>query len=162
MTAEKIPVSTSEPLTSKERLRAEIRRILDECSLEEIRGALKSLWESSSDETSELPESLRDPITVLERGRMLNFLLRQRNAAWEALHAIKAGPPTTLGNDEVASWAAIEAAAGLIPYDEPFARPVSSCQHEEVTLFCRHCGIDFPRAALKASEHRTSASENQS
>lgn len=43
--------------------------------------------------SKELPESLRDSKTVLERGSMLNQLMTQRDAAWEALRRIAALNP---------------------------------------------------------------------
>jgi len=52
---------------TKERLRAEIRRILDECSLDEIRGAFKSLWETTADELNS-PQAPIAKITIRESG----------------------------------------------------------------------------------------------
>jgi len=64
---------------TKERLRAEIRRILDECSLDEIRGAFKSLWETTADEPSEgphrafleIPEDYSGPVKLSNPGAVV-------------------------------------------------------------------------------------------
>lgn len=41
-------------------------------------------------DSHELPEELRDPQKVIERGTMLNRLLDQRNAAWKELDRLNA------------------------------------------------------------------------
>jgi hypothetical protein len=66
--------------------------------------------------------SLVDHSEVQKMQTDLDYVTRQRDIAWGAIHAIKHGPPTWLSNDQVAAWAQSEADKGLTAVTSPTSR----------------------------------------